>query len=168
MKTKSITQKRVKELLSYDPNTGEFTWIVGRSGTKGKGSVAGKHNQEGYRSLKIDGVTILSHRLAWLYINGSLPNGQIDHINRIKDDNRIINLREASCSENAQNKLNPNANNKIGMLGVSEIKGRFRAKIKINNIGIHLGYFSNANDAHIEYLAAKKDVHPFAPKKEAN
>lgn len=102
MKT-NLTQERLKELLHYDPETGIFTWKVSR-GPARKGDVAGPRvSPRGYSILRVDGPHYLQHRLAWLYVYGVFPILQIDHINGVRTDNRIQNLRLATNGENQSN-----------------------------------------------------------------
>lgn len=96
-----MEQTRLKELLHYDPNTGIFTWRVNRRGRFArKGSVAGTVDFNGYIAMGVDNRRYYAHRLAWLYVFGYYPPEDTDHINEIKTDNRIVNLRCASRSEN--------------------------------------------------------------------
>lgn len=92
-----LTLERVKELLHYDQETGLFYWNAKR-GRCAKLSVAGSWNSYGYRRIKVDGRGYPAHRLAWLHVHGRWPQGEIDHINGIKHDNRIANLCEATSS----------------------------------------------------------------------
>lgn len=98
-----LTKERLQELLIYNTVTGIFTWKVNRRGTAKAGTVAGRPNNKGYIDISIDGKRYKAHRLAWLYITGSWPENQIDHINRIRDDNRLANLRDVTQSENLRN-----------------------------------------------------------------
>jgi hypothetical protein len=111
-----ITQERLKGLLSYDAETGIFTWISRRIGVK-KGSVAGGYNGKGYWLIYVDGYRYRAHRLAWLYMYGKMPEDQIDHINHDKIDNRISNLREVTNSVNHRNMKKP-SNNTSGVAGL--------------------------------------------------
>lgn len=98
------TQARLKELLDYVPETGEFRWRVGRTGYAQAGSLAGRLDGSGYRQISVDGRRYGAHRLAWLYSNGEWPNDEIDHINGNRDDNRISNLRSVDRATNMRNK----------------------------------------------------------------
>ena len=122
MKSK-LTQTRLKELLRYDPEAGVFTWLVRKKGTRGKGSIAGCiEKEEGYRIIKIDYIGYRASRLAWLYMVGYLPENDMDHINRIRHDDRIKNLRPVSKSCNARNR-SVKKGTSSGIKGVSRRKG---------------------------------------------
>jgi len=100
-----LTQARLKELLHYDPKTGEFTWLVDRTNGRKAGDAAGSL-REGYRTIGVDGTQYYSHRLAVLYMTGAWPDAglHVDHINREKHDNRWENLRVVSRSKNMRNR----------------------------------------------------------------
>lgn len=100
----NLTQARLKEILHYDPDTGIFTRRLDRGPNAPKDSVAGTPDKNGYIVIKVDFTQYKAHRLAWLYIYGVWPNNQIDHINHIVDDNRIVNLRDVTNSENQANR----------------------------------------------------------------
>lgn len=161
--TKELTQQRLQELLHYDPDTGIFTRLVRTAQVAPVGSVAGGKNGRGYIQIKIDGSMYLAHRLAWLYVHGGFPSKQIDHINCVKTDNRIANLRNVSQAENNQNLKTPKANNTSGYMGVSWDKcgQRWKAYIAVKRKQVTLGYFENAEDAYQAYLQAKHEMHPF-------
>ena len=81
---------KVKNILSYDKDTGDFIWKLFRGNTAKKGSIAGSVDSRGYLQINISGRLYLAHRLAWLYEYGVVPNGEIDHINHNRIDNRIL------------------------------------------------------------------------------
>ena len=113
------TQKRLKELLHYDPreNFGDFTWKVDRNFNAKVGDKAGFLHSKGYIHIKVDGKQYKAHRLAWLYEKGYLPENQIDHRDRIRNHNWICNLRESTQICNSRNcKLAKN--NSSGVTGV--------------------------------------------------
>jgi len=118
MAEKILTQNRLKELLEYNPETGLFIRKKTTASNAQVGNIAGFLNKHtGYKSIHIDGKEYYCHRLAFLYMNGFLPEKQVDHINRIKDDNRWINLRNATSTENLQN-TSLRKSNKSGEKGV--------------------------------------------------
>ena len=142
-----LTQARLKEILNYNPNTGVFTWkIAANNKNVRSGNVAGKSTPQLYRSIKYKGQDYLSHRLAWLYIHGYLPDGQIDHINGDRADNRISNLRVTTNSQNAKN-AGLRKNNKTGIMGVCLSDNKWKAKIVVNYKSIHLGCFNDFFEA---------------------
>ncbi len=115
--------ERLKEVLDYDHYTGEFKWKVCLSNSALVGAVAGVVSGNGYRYITFDKHKHLAHRLAWFYVHGRWPEGTIDHINGKRADNRFINLREATVSENAMN-TTVRAANKSGVPGVSWDKSK--------------------------------------------
>lgn len=155
-----LTAERVRELLSYDPETGVLLWKVSQGAAKA-GSVAGNLNNTGYRRIKIAGRLYLSHRLSWVHAYGGWPRDQLDHANAIRDDNRISNLREATRSENLGNQRRAQSSNKTGLLGVSwrSANKKFCAHIDLNGERTTLGLFNTAEEAHQAYLKAKRELH---------
>jgi len=143
--------------LQYDQETGIFTWK--HDGTRGvkAGHVAGYKMQNGYIMLSVAGKKILAHRVAWLFAHGEFPNGNIDHINRDKSDNKIANLRLATFEQNAQNRLK-NSKNTSGFKGVSWHKRdeRWQAAITVKGKVLHLGYYKTPEDAYLAYVEASK------------
>jgi hypothetical protein len=158
-----ITQERLKELLDYDPDTGVFTWKTAR-GCVVAGSVAGALNTNLYIYIKIDQKLYRAHRLVWLYIHGSLPGAEIDHVNRIRGDNRIANLRAATKSENGQNKPKYR-NNTSGIPGVCWHKASQKWIAQIRHLGhsIHIGLYDDLEEAAAARAAAKAKYHTFNP-----
>lgn len=157
-----ISQIELKRILNYDANTGIFTRLIANRHLK-IGSVPGYKNKLGYVVIKIMGDRYLSHRLAWIYVYGVIPNKFIDHINGNPSDNRIVNLREASHAQNMQNQLKPQKNNSSGYLGVylQKNSNKYRADIKLNGKTIHLGVFDTAELASKAYLEKKSKIHQF-------
>lgn len=93
----------LKEYLSYDLNTGHLTWIKRPSKNIFINTRAGSKSSTGYRTIKFLGKTYQEHRLIWAIYYNEIPIYDIDHINHIRDDNRIINLRQVTKSQNARN-----------------------------------------------------------------
>ncbi len=142
-----ITQEYLKSILSYDKDSGLFTWKINIAISIRVGDIAGTIMNTGYRRIRINKKGYYAHRLAWLYMTGNFPK-EIDHINRIKDDNQFCNLRLATHQSNMQNR-NIQENNKSGVTGVCWHKKRNKwcVNIKVNKIQKHIGYFANFNDA---------------------
>lgn len=158
------TKYEIEQLLSYDHRTGSFTWKLDRSQRVKIGSIAGGLNGGGYVQISIGGKIFQAHRLAWIVCHGHEATGQIDHINRIKNDNRIENLRDVSRSENKQNTLLSSAN-KSGFKGVSfkSELNKWYAQICLNKKKIHIGYFANKEDASQAYIRTAQKLHTHSP-----
>lgn len=150
-----ITPELLNQFLDYDKETGIFKWKVSRGNQYTKpGMIAGFKDTYGHMGIEINGKRYLSHRLAWLMVFGKWPDHQIDHINRIRDDNRIINLRDVPGIVNVNNKGNYRSNT-TGFKGVTVKKGRFIAQITVNGKCKHLGSFDTAEQASKVYQQAK-------------
>lgn len=154
-----LTVEELKDVLHYDPETGQFTWIKRTAKCVHVGDVAGNVNKFGYCTIGIKAKIYKAHRLAWLYMTGEWPKGLIDHINGDKSDNRFANLRVVDESGNSQNIRKPNIRNKSGYMGVIKYYNQWRANITINNKTQWLGDFATPEEAHAAYLAAKRKHH---------
>ncbi len=141
----------LKILLNYDMESGIFTWAI-RRGPSGEGSVAGTIDKYGYRVICINRKLYRAHRLAWLYVTGAWPANDIDHINGIRHDNSFKNLREATRSQNNQNR------NAKGYYWHKQ-NGVWQAQIKVNRNHIYLGCFKNEEEARDAYLTACSKYH---------
>ena len=160
----SLTSTRLREVLDYDPDTGNFTWRVGKSGAAGIGQIAGGPTDRGYWRIEVDGTRYRAHRLAWLYMTDEWPSDQIDHINGTRSDNAWANLRLADNHLNHANSKTP-SNNSSGFKGVSWVQARnkWAAYIKVNCKRLHLGYYNAPEDASAAYAdAARKHWGEFA------
>ena len=146
----TITQDELKRMLDYDESTGEFRWI-GRNC-----KLAGSKDSNGYLLIQVLGKKYAAHILAWLYVYGYFTK-LLDHIIMIRDDNRIVNLREASRSLNALNSLKPKKNNKSGFLGVylHNVNKVYCTRLKVNGISKFLGCYETPEEAREVYLKAK-------------
>lgn len=162
MTTNILTQSRLKELLQYDANTGVFTNKIFRGLRAMPGVVSGNVNSGGYVDISIDKRKYKAHRLAWLYVNGVWPAYYIDHINRIKTDNRIANLRDIPQLLNGQNK-SVHKNNTSGHPGViwHKREKNWRARIRVNGKDIYLGGFDSIQSAINCRKQAELIYHPY-------
>lgn len=151
-----ITAERLREVLSYDPDTGVFTWRVDR-GRKTSGIQAGSL-MHGYPSIMIDGRNYFSHRLAWLYTTGDWPPGQIDHHDMDKTNNRWVNLRIATRSQNGANRRALRVNTS-GFKGVcwDSMTSNWKAQISVRGKNIHLGRYYTQQEAHAAYCRAAQE-----------
>lgn len=158
----TLTFEQVYEQIAYDPETGVFTWRVGKKGQAGPGSIAGCLNKHlGYWQIGILRQRLYGHRLAWLLSYGCWPTHQIDHINGDRSDNRLTNLREATHADNQQNRHL--YRNRTGFAGVEYCPkfGRFRARVVHNQIKHCAGHYDTAEEAHAAYLAKKAELHAY-------
>jgi hypothetical protein len=158
-----IDCNQLKEILEYQPDTGLFYWKTSGKGIK-KNRKAGHLSKDGYVDIRIKNSLYPAHRVAWMMVTGSWPNNFVDHINRIRSDNRFVNLREATKAENAQNTDLP-SNNTSGYKGVVWHKPNrnWCAQIFINKKHIHLGSFKNLQDAINARAEAEKEFFTHSP-----
>ena len=154
-----LTAERVRELLHYDPASGVFVWRKGR-GKAARDAIAGSPDADGYTAIGIDKKRYKAHRLAWLYVVGEWPVGDLDHVDCDKTNNRFANLRQATFSQNRCNVHRPRVNTS-GYKGVHFNKNakRWRSIIKARGMQKCLGYFDTAESAYAAYCAAAKELH---------
>jgi len=136
-----ISQKQLKSLFYYSPTTGQFIRLLSKNGL-GIGRLSGAVHKSGcntYLRISIDGKLYYAHRLAWLYMYGSLPIEQIDHKDHNGLNNRILNLRAVSNSDNCKN-MKHRANN-TGVMGVywSARDNQYQMWITVNYKRKYLG-----------------------------
>ena len=159
----NLTVDDVLSVLRYIEETGAFVRTKGMGG-RHAGSVAGSLDRHGHRLIHVFGRRIAAHRLAWFVSYGKWPSHEIDHINGERDDNRLVNLREATHAENLQNQRRAKSDNKsTGILGAykSNKRGRWESKIQINGKLKYLGTFESPDAAHEAYVRAKRELHKF-------
>lgn len=144
-----LTAEYLRSILNYDQESGVFTWKVSTSNRVKVGDAAGFQGGNGYLLIMVQGRRYKVHRLAWLYMSGEWPKLDIDHINRDRTDNRIENLRDVSRKQNLQN-ASKRSDNTSGHPGVSwhKASGKWQAKIEHNYKGIHLGLFTDIEEAN--------------------
>lgn len=144
-----LTQKRLKTLFSYNSANGLFTRIK-TTGNRGKvGKVLDTPcDSRGYLKIGIDGYSYYTHRLAWLYMTGEFPDNSIDHVDHNKENNKWLNLREATHKVNGQNR-GLSSNNTSGIHGVCWRKDRSKWVVYIGDgkSRENLGNYSNLLDA---------------------
>lgn len=151
----------IKDVLSFTERTGDFFWLV-TNGRMRPGDRAGGLTRKGYLTVQYAGKKYAAHRLAWFFVYGEFPRGEIDHINGIRTDNRISNLRIVSRTVNCQNSHRLRRDNTSGHRGVSihTTSGLWQAQITVDKKPIHLGYFKTKECAAAAYVAAKRELHP--------
>ena len=154
------SQARLRELFDYEHGHGRLTWKI-QLGTRGTvGSVAGYlQSKTGYWVIRADGRSYQAHRLTWIWHNGDIPKGKlVDHVNGVKTDNRIENLRPADDYLNGTNKECV-VNKKSGLpVGVQAKGDRFQARIKVDGKNKYLGTRSTPEEAGQLYLDALEEL----------
>ena len=155
--------ERLRQVLAYDPQSGLFSWIKrqGRSGER-----CGTTDTNRYIKIGFNGRRYQAHRLAWIFVYGVNPKNWIDHINGVRDDNRIANLRDVSWQTNSENRRKPRSDGSSGFLGVSldKRKGTFYAQIEIRSnankrICKLARGFVTPEAAHAWYVEQKRALH---------
>ena len=158
-----MNQKKLKSVLKYFPKTGKWKWKKTLSNRIQKGEIAGTIHHNGYRRIQINNTIYQSSRLAFLYMEGFFPEHEVDHINRIRDDDRWCNLRHVSRSCNSRNNSTP-SNNTSGVVGVSWNKRKQKWRVYIftgDGKQKHIGYFSYFISAvRARWKAEKKYNYP--------
>lgn len=150
-KTASLSHDRLLEVMAYDPKTGHFYWRHGHRRGLRAGTIA-----YGYRLIVIDQVTYRASRLAWFYVYGVWPEYEADHKNKIKDDNRIKNLRDLTGSENQRNR---EFNNPWGCPGVTKTaSGRFTVRFRVDGKDMRFGTYDDQYDA-VKVCKAQRKAH---------
>jgi hypothetical protein len=143
---------RLRHVLQFDPESGKFTWLNPQNSRIRAGTPAGHVGK--YMRIRIDGISYLAHRLAWLYMTGEWPSGQIDHVNCDKLDNRWSNLRDASPSQNNAN-VGPRARNTSGHKGVTWHKRNERWQVYLGRSFV--GQFVSKDEAAEAYQKAAEE-----------
>jgi hypothetical protein len=161
----TITQEIAVSALKYNPETGCLHWVRRMSSRVPAGAKAGCVTKDGYVAVKLRQTTIYAHRLVWLMHHGFEPEGFIDHINRVKSDNRIENLRVVTNQVNQHNQSLVGRSSRSGILGAhwNSALNKWQSSIKLSGKLTYLGVFDTAKDAHEAYLKAKKAVHLSVP-----
>jgi len=144
-----ITQAELKAVVTYDPATGVFTNLAYRSANCRAGQVLQGVHSKGYVRITVNGRRYFAHRLAWLYVYGVWPSKEIDHKDRNKKNNRILNLRDATDAENSANIIAANKNSKTQVRGVHKhgTMNKFVAQRRIGGRTVHLGVFDTVEEA---------------------
>jgi len=146
-----IFQKYLQKLFKYDPESGSLTWKVSKGTRARPGKVVNSTDGQGYLRVYVDGTAYVAHRIIWVIMYGSIDeNSHIDHINGVKTDNRISNIRLVNRSGNQRNQVR-NSRNSSGHVGVSMCArtGKWKPFITISGKNRWLGYFDDINDAII-------------------
>ena len=160
----------VQSLVNCNIETGEFTWKVREANcrvdkiwnTKYAYKQCGGITKDGYRSTSVtyNGrlISVMLHKLIWFIAYGKLPKVQIDHINQVRTDNRLVNLREVTSAENNRNRK-ITSNNASGVLGVhwNKIKRRWIGTVTFDGVVYHIGSYKDIDDAEIAVKSFRKE-----------
>lgn len=154
-----ITPGRLRELLHYSPETGAFTWVTKASPQSRiqPGEPAGSICGKGYILVTVDGKQYKASRLAWLYMTGEWPKGEVDHEDRVKTNDKWSNLSDVSHVGNMLNK-SMHKNNTSGYAGVHYNKKgkKWVAYFRVNGQRVHVGSFSTAEEANAARTEARE------------
>ena len=177
----ALDQATLRSLVHYDPETGVFTWLRREEAdrhskawnTRYASKNAGSIMSHGYVEITLGTgekrERYTAHRLAWLYIHGEFPEGQIDHANRDRADNRICNLRLATQTQNNHNMSlrSDNTSGAKGVCWVAKLK-KWLVRIWVSGRCVCIGYFDSFEDAKLAYadasLAYAKEFSIFSDK----
>lgn len=155
-----VSVKELRQALAYCPETGHLTWIRG-SRRRAKGTRAGGWvKSQGYRVIRVGNVRVQEHRAIWAHFHGYWPRNPIDHANGVRDDNRIVNLREATCEENIRNR-GPSKRNACGLKGVSWNKRdkKWVVFLKHKGVSYDLGRHESKEVAYKAYCDKAHELH---------
>lgn len=151
----ALTQSELKKILTYDPETGFFT-RNSSSGGRVVGSLMGSINSEGYRLISIRGRSMKAGRLAFLYMTGSEPE-EIDHENRIRSDDRWVNLRDASHGQNGCNKkLQRNNKSGVKCVNLDDRAKSWAVNINLNGRRVYVGRYKDFELAELVAASARE------------
>jgi hypothetical protein len=154
----SLTHERLREVLNYDPMTGVFVWKKRLNNRALVGHICRNFDHRGYLRINIDRKIYRAARLAWLYIHGKWPPHEIDHINGIPGDDRLDNLREATHSENCNNRP-PRKSGRLKGVYFNKRDNGWCARITGSKRTHFLGRFATEAEAHAAYAKAAPIIH---------
>lgn len=182
MKSRDVPVDLIKDLISYDPETGILMWLprserhyadrvrkrsaqnlANNFNARFAGKKVGSVNCDGYITTRVLGVSLLGHRIAFALMNNAWPEHEIDHINGNGADNRLVNLRDVDHSENGKNQRRPGSKTS-GVVGVDYHKKdrRWRARITSKGRVMLIGAFDTLEEAIAARKAAERE-HGFHP-----
>jgi hypothetical protein len=157
--SKLVLHERLLDLIEYNPDTGVWVWKETRDRRRKRlvGKRAGGLDHDGYWRISLDGRYYRSGRLAWFFVTKQWPAEEIDHINNIREDDRFVNLRQATRRQQTMNRR-AHKDNGSGKKGVRRVRGKFRARIMIDGKLRHIGMYASAEEAHAAYCEAAREA----------
>jgi len=157
MRVNEISIDGLRELYAYDAASGAITRKVRTGNTTHVGEAVGTLHSGGYIRIRIGGragYLYYAHRVAWAITHGYWPQFDIDHINGVRTDNRLANLREATRQQNLANaKAYPNTVSGYKGVNFHAKTKKWVASIRVRGERFHLGLFSTPKEAHEAYMA---------------
>ena len=163
MSARTLTVAQLKEVLAYDPETGDFRWLPRPGNAPFNARSAGKlagHRAGDYWRIRFDGRNHAAHRLAWLYVHGRLPKGDVDHRDGNGLNNRIDNLR--ACKTKSQNRANQRMpQRRDHPVGCCWIESRKKWQVYIGARGkrVFVGLFTSRDAAERAYVDMAEELH---------
>jgi hypothetical protein len=139
-----VSAKQLKKVLKYNPESGHFTWRVDVAPRAMKGQTAGNPKKGRYTKISFQNESYYAHHIAWRFVYGYWPTGEIDHIDGDPSNNRISNLRDVTRQENKKN-VKLQSNNKTGVSGVSFDKRIKRWIVKLGKK--YIGCYQSEGEA---------------------
>lgn len=155
MKREPLTFEAVRRFFDYDQQTGILSWREPDCVRLSPGERAGSVNDRGYRFVKVLNRSYAETRIIWFWMTGAFPNGTVDHDNRVHDDNRWSNLRDATLEQQHGN-FPMRRNNESGFRGVSKRRSRWSARLMVDGKFKSLGTFDTPEAASAVYEAAAR------------
>jgi len=153
-----IDLNEIRKVLKYDPETGHLHRTFSRTNTRWIGAIAGCRSSHGYTIVRFRKMKLAGHRVAFALGHGRWPIGEIDHINGIRSDNRLVNLREANRSQQTAN-TKVKSTSKLGVKGVRPMRDKFQARIHRGGRQVSLGVFNTIEEAVDAYRIAAEEVY---------
>ncbi len=158
-KENMLTYETAHKTFTYDEGSGSLIWAVSpKYSSISVGDKAECRDHAGYLRVMVSGVRVLVHRLVWMMYYGSWPKNFIDHINGIKTDNRICNLRDCTQQQNCQNRTVARRGCRSGVRGVSKNTedGKWVARVCVRGVNHYLGSFDSVADASLAAAVGRK------------
>ena len=146
----------LKDTLAYDPTVGKFTWKTRAALCVRPGYTAGCLNEQGYIQIRFKKKIYKVHRLVWLFEHGNWPKNNLDHLNGIRSDNRIQNLRECTAKTNCQNYERYRSGNLVGASYHKHVK-RWVSRWAFDGKMFYLGYYDTEKEASDAYWQFDKE-----------